>query len=151
MFSEQDFLHSPVEGANSTQRLTLPIEGNPYIGVIKKLESRQSPGKKDPSKTYTFLDAQIDLELPQAIQAQMKRDSASVRYSMMLDLTDNGSLDMTEGANVNLGRLRKAVGQNDDTKPWKPMDLVGAPLKVTVTHRVDGEDTYTEVKSVEPL
>jgi hypothetical protein len=69
----------------------------------------------------------------------------------MLDLTPGGGLDLGKGKNVGLGRLREAVRLNDSSKPFSFAQLPGQAARVTVSHRIDGEDTYSEIKKVAPL
>jgi hypothetical protein len=59
---------------------------------------------------------------------------------------------LSAGKNVDLNRLRAAVGQNEKGKPWNIMMLKGAgPLKVTTGLRADKNSAdvyYTDVKAV---
>ena len=71
-----------------------------------------------------------------------------------LDLNEDGSgLDLSEGKNVSLGRLRKALDQNSGA--WNPMMMKGkGPLMVKVTQRSDKNDPtikYAEVARVSKI
>ena len=66
----------------------------------------------------------------------------------MLDLAATGGLDMSEGKNVALGRLREALGLNDPSQSFSFHQLPGLMGRVNVTHRVVGEDTFADVKAV---
>lgn len=150
MFNEADFLNSTTQGEMSTKRKLIPP--NEYVAVIgEDIKARQSQGKKDPSKTYVFLDVPLKIDLPAPVAAELGRQQAIVTHSVSLDIGEGGALDLGEGKNIQLGRLRAAVGQNDASRPWKPRDLIGQMLKVTVTHEVQGEDTYERVKSIAAL
>lgn len=151
MFSEQDFLNAQTQGANSTKRTALPI--GTYVAVIgPDLKVRETQGKKDPTKVYYFLDLPLEIQLPPDVQAELKRPNSTypLKYGFSLDLTESGALDMSEGANVQLGRVRKALGQNDPTRPWAPAHMVGQQLRVEIKHRIDGEDTFADVDKVLP-
>jgi hypothetical protein len=72
----------------------------------------------------------------------------------MLDLDPNGGLDMAEGKNVGLGRLREALGLNDPTESFSFNMLPGRMAKVRVGHREDSRDPeikYAEVQAVVAL
>ena len=76
-----------------------------------------------------------------------------VSQQFFLDLTDSGKLDKSEGRNVDLGRLLKAVGLQG--KSWSPGTLVGQRSLVHVKNvpikdSVDG-DVRSEVKGVAAL
>jgi hypothetical protein len=147
MFNESDFLSATTTAASSTKRAALPTDIW-YPAEIVKLGARQNQGRNDPSKTYTFLDVTFELELPPQVAEAQKRSKAQVRYGVGLDLTPEGQLDDGQNANVSLGRLRKAAGQNQPGVPWNPNMLMGAKCKVQLKHRVDGEDIYEDVRSV---
>jgi len=53
---------------------------------------------------------------------------------------------MSEGKNVGLGRLREAIGKNEGAFSFR--DLVGQIAQLRVKHRMNGEDTYAEVRGV---
>jgi hypothetical protein len=58
------------------------------------------------------------------------------------------------GKNIQLGRVRAALGQNDENKPWKFSMLVGAAAKIKVEHSPnlkDPDSPYANVVAVAPL
>jgi hypothetical protein len=87
------------------------------------------------------------------VKAQLKRDKVLVPFSCFLDIKGDG-LDTEEGKNVSLGRLRKAVGQND-ASAWAPAMLKGkGPFMIKVSHRSDPKDPeikYAEVTKVSAI
>lgn len=153
MFNSEDLKQYTTTQQGSTKIVSVPA--GEYAGVIsEKLEFRQSPGKKDPSKLYTFLD--VDIKIDDArVREVTKRESPTVRYSCGIDLTADGKgFDMSEGKNVGLNRLRAAVHQNEAGLPWSPQMLVGKALKVKVDMRPnpnDPESPYAEASAVAPL
>src|SRR5580765_4300680 len=126
-FDENSFLDQPITGESSTQFKLLPVEANPYTAIIKKdsVKFRQTQGKQDPTKTYFWLDMELDMQLPPQVAEELNRQTSNLRYSVGLDVTDSG-LDMAEGRNVQLGRLRRAVDQNHADRPWNPRMLEGS-------------------------
>lgn len=69
-----------------------------------------------------------------AAQAKLGKDKVVVSKEMILDRDDIGQLDFGVNRNVDLGRIRNAVGQNNPG-PWAIGQLRGAgPLYVKVIH-----------------
>ena len=86
------------------------------------------------------------------VKVHMNRDKVLVPMNIWLDVK-NDNLDLSEGKNVGLGRLRKALDQNDG--PWNPNMMKGkGPLMVKVSQRSDKQDPtikYAEVVRVAKL
>lgn len=69
-----------------------------------------------------------------AVRAEMGRDTVSLTKAIILDLDDRGLPATGKNKNIELGRIRDAVGQRD-TNPWNLSMLRGAgPVIVKVTH-----------------
>jgi hypothetical protein len=149
-FDPNAFMQQSVEGEMSTQRVPVPV--GEYLAAIgtdeKAVVFRQAQGKKDPSKYYTFLDITFTILDPN-LAAELGKDTVTCRWSTIIDLTPSGSISSADGANIGLGRLRAALGQNVPGKAWSPAHLLGAgPCKVKIKHRIDGDSTYDEVESI---
>ena len=90
--------------------------------------------------------------LDDRVKADLKRDKVLVPMNIWLDVQGD-NLDLSEGKNVGLGRLRKALDQNDGA--WNPNMMKGkGPLVVKVTQRSDKQDPtikYAEVVRVAKL
>ena len=143
-FDADIFLNSSVTGANSTK--VIPVPMGEYPGVIEKIMPRQWQSK-DGTQTGITLDV-IWLVEDQGVKDFVGRPTVTVKQGIMLDTTTDGQLDMSSGKNVGLGRLRAAIGLNDPDRPFSFHQLPGQAAKITVTHRIVGEDTYAEVKTV---
>lgn len=77
------------------------------------------------------------------------REEPTVRQSIFIDFTAEGGLDSGKGKNVQLGKLREAVNQNQKGKPWSPGMLIGCTGMLNIQHRVDKNgDPQAEVKGV---
>ena len=146
-FDANAFLQSQISASNSTQ--TIPCPAGDFTGIIDKVSARQWQSK-DGSQTGVALDVFWDIEDAE-VKQQLDRTQVIVKQSIMLDLTANGGIDQAKGKNVGLGRLRDAVGKNNEGEVFTFDMLPGLAAKVRVTHRVDGEDTYAEIKSVARL
>lgn len=84
----------------------------------------------------------------------LKREKVFVPLNIWLDVNDSGDgLDLSEGKNVGLGRLRKALNQNEGA--WNPLMMKGkGPVMIKVTQRSDKNDPtqkYAEVNRVSQI
>lgn len=148
MFSPDDFLNTQFEGANDTK--STPVPAGEYLAVVKEVKARQWQSKKDPTNSGIALDVVWDID-DAAVRELLGRDTVTVKQGIMLDLTDSGGLDMGKGRNIGLGRLREATHLNDPSQPFSFQQLAGQVARVAVSHRIDGDNIYAEVKSVAPV
>jgi len=145
VFNPDTFLEQQFNEANSTQMVPVPV--GEYTAVIKDIKARQWQSKKDPSVAGLTLDVTWDVDSAE-VRELLGRESVTVKQGIMLDLTDSGSLDFGKGRNVALGRLREALGLNTPGQAFSFAQLPGRVAKISVTHRIDGEQIYTDVKGV---
>lgn len=124
-----------------------PIPAGEYLAMIDSAKLKQINTKNGPG---VMLDTTFLLQAPE-VSAKLKRDKLTVRQSFFVDIVDN-KFDMSEGRNVKLNKLRKAVGMNDPGKPFSIAKLAGAgPVKVQVSLRPDKNDSdvvWNDVVSV---
>lgn len=140
-FDPAALMDTEVEGASSTRQIPFP-QGE-YEATVKSVDVNTVG--QDNRPVFDLIWVSND---PSAL-AEMKREAdATVRQRIFLDVTDEGSLDMSEGQNVQLGRLRAALDQNDPSKRWSPRDMEGHTAIVRVDHREYEGNIYAEVKGV---
>lgn len=140
VFNPTTFMNTDYTGALDTKLIAVP-EGD-WPGVAGKLEAGVTP------KGQAKLDITWEINDPQ-VEAITGRDKNSVRQTVWLDLTDHGTLDMSPGKNVGLGRLREALGQNDPAKPWNPGMIAGQVAMLSIKQRMDDEgNVFADVKKV---
>jgi hypothetical protein len=150
-FDPQVFLNQTVDAANSEKRLLVP-EGE-YQGIILPDKIGATAVNWD-GGTFHKLNLQLEIvDSDQKVAATTHRDKNIVKYDVTIDLNEAGNgLDMREGMNVGLGRLRSAVGQNSPGRPWAFSHLGGQIIGFTLIHKLDrnGEprETVTSVKKV---
>jgi len=145
MLDPDQLLSGAVTGANSTTLTPVP-EGE-FHAVITEVALRDFQYKKGANSGMTGYALDITWEINDSqLKEQLKR-SPTVRQSMILDLNGD-SLDMGEGRNVALGRLRAAVKQNEAGRPWSPVQLKGAVAVIQTKQRMDGDTVYTDVARV---
>jgi hypothetical protein len=143
----QDFLDQTVTGQNSTQRI--PVPAAEYPALIDKVEYRQMNLPSQPGEIRHVCDVTYSID-----DANVKEITGlpkpTVRQTLWLDLTADGKLDMSKGKNVDLGRLREALGLNDPEKPFSFSQLKGMACFIKVEHNPskDGKDVFANVASV---
>lgn len=153
VFNPQQFLDAQFTESNDT--VLRPIPAGEYIGYIEPgtVDVKQWKSNKDPSVTGLKLASLLVID-DAAVRAELGRDKVTCRYEVMLDITEEGGLDMGKGKNITLGRLREATGCNEAGQPFAFRMLEGRPMKVLISHRVDDNDSskvYTDVKGVAKL
>lgn len=132
------------------KRASLP-EGD-YTGIIGRPEIRVNQGKKDPTKTYVFLDIPITVEVPTELQSNLSLPAnITVRDSLILDLTASGSLDLAPGRNSGLRRYREALDLNKPGDAFSIASLEGRALKARVKHELYQEQIQERVGGILPL
>jgi len=145
MFDAQSFLDMQIADANSTA--TIPVPVGEYAAIIDKINVRQWTKKDDPTISGLTLEVFWNVD-DQQVKELLGRDKVSVKQGVMLDITEEGGLDMGKGRNVGLGKLRQALGLNEPGVAFSFNQLPGQYAKVSVKHRIDGENIYPEVGTV---
>lgn len=142
-FNPDTFLNTTVEGELSTQYTPIP-EGE-FNAVVDKVEPRSTAtGKAILDVTWKIDDS--------AVAEATGIAAPSCRQSIFLDITESGGLDIGKGKNIQLGKLRDALSQNQPGKAWAPSMLLGQVAKVLVKQRVaDDGAVYTDVKGVRKM
>ena len=142
-FSPEAFLGVNQSGANSTE-YALPPEGEFLAVAGDKVAARQIPNKE--GGVSTIVDVPWLTEDPVVVEAT-GRQITTVRQSVFVDLLPDGkTLDMSKGANVQLGRLREAINQNDASRDWNFNQIAGNQAIIKVVHSPDGK--YANVVAV---
>jgi len=130
-----------------------PIPAGEYPALIKSVDARQQPSHKDPSLTWTILDVTYAID-DQGVREETGLPEPTIRQSIFLDISDDGKLDGGKGKNVNLGRLREAVGLNQPGQAFSFGALIGQACVVAVKHNPDKNDPeiiYANVTKVAAL
>lgn len=144
-FDPTAFLDQSIEGQLDTKITPCP-EGE-FIAVIENVNPRPW-ASKDGTKAGVVLDVLWAID-DQGVKQQLGREKILVKQGIMLDLDATGQrLDVSRGKNVNLGRLREALDMNNPGQPFSFNMLPGRAARVKVTHRIDGEDVYADIKMV---
>lgn len=137
MFDPDTFASTPIQGELDTT--FTPVPPAEYTATIEKYDFRTP-------KESVIMDVYWSVDDEGAKEAT-GMDNPTVRQSIFLDVTSEGGLDMGKGKNIQLGRLREALGQNGPD-PWTPGMLVGAVARIKVEHTMHNGNTYANVVSV---
>lgn len=132
-FNPDQFLATETGEVGDTKFIQVPA--GEYPGQITRVTPRQIESKKT-GETYTLLEITWTFTDP-AVKAATAMDEPSARQTIFLDLKENGALDFSPNKGVNLSRLRDAVGQQRNGRPWSPSHLMGATAMCLIKHEID--------------
>lgn len=148
LFDPTTFLEQTVTGAMDTKYPVIPA--GEYPAISKSLDARKMPNA-DPTKgPYTVLDIVWGID-DAGVKEATKLENPTCRQSVFLDLNAEGKLDTAETKNVQLGRLREALGLNKPNEIFSFAQLLGQPALVRIEHSPnpkDPENPYSNVTKV---
>lgn len=149
-FDPQSFLDAQITEV-SIKRPPLPV--GDYTGIIGELTSRTWQGKTDPTKSGIAFDVKLVIDIPAEVQSEMgvAMPNLTLKDSIMLDLTENGTIDMAVGKNGGLRRYREALDMNKPGQVFSPQKMVGQPLVVRVKHDLWEDNILEKVGGVAKL
>lgn len=152
-FDADKFLNQTVNAPMSTS--TIPVPEGEYKALVDDGDKAISFREGGTDRNGNDLSPQCVVLfniLDDNLKVKLNRDKVLVPHNIWLDVKGD-DLDLSEGKNVGLGRLRKALGQNDGA--WNPQMMKGkGPVMVKVTQRSDKNDPtikYSEVARVAQL
>lgn len=141
-FDPSELLNAPISGELPTEWSNVPPGW--WVFDIRDVQFRAHTDKAtgQRSTSRVFFDLKCESDDP-ALELQMGR---KVKKTFGLFLTvENATIKVAPDTNIELGALLKAIGQNE--AGWVPTKLIGAKVKMHVTHRKgdDGRE-YEQVK-----
>jgi len=148
MFDPNQYVNAEVTGALATEAILIP-EGD-FIGTIIPVEARNFREVNTNDGPRAVCDITFEFS-DEKIQEVTKRSRNTCRYTIWLDTTDSGGLSMEKGLNIGLGRLREAVKQNWEDKPWSFNMLGGRPALCAIKHSLSKGVMYANVTDVAPV
>ncbi|MCZ6775840.1 MAG: hypothetical protein O7D34_05230 [Ignavibacteria bacterium] len=150
-FDPASFLMQETSDQMDTQFVLIPA--GEYPAMIKTVAARQQQNPADPAILWTILDVTYAID-DAGVREETGLPEPTIRQSIFLDLGADNKLDAGKGKNVNLGRLREAVGLNQPGQAFSFGALVGQACVVAVKHTPDKKDpeiTYANVNKVASL
>ena len=147
-FNPENFINTETTESNSTR--VIPVPEGDHRAFIDKVDAKTLGQNQSPALSILW---KID-DMDGSVQEATGREENRVEQLIWLDINDSGGLDHSDGKNVQLGRLRKALGQNQPGQAWAPSMLVGGMAMIHVSHDPDKNDpdvVYARVRRVSPL
>lgn len=148
-FDPEGFLNSEYTDATATK--IEPVPEGEYNAQIENVTAKKIETKDGDERIIMEVIWEI---LDDDVKSQLGLDKVTVKQGLFLDLSEEGSIDMSKGRNVRLGKLRDAIGQNKSGKPWAPGNMIGCSAVIDVVQRPDKQDPeliYNDVKKVAKL
>lgn len=145
-FDPNEFLDATTTEA-SIRRPPVPA-GTDLVGYIKDVVFRNVQGKKDPSKSYLFMDVQIVASITPELQSQGQPPEVTYTAGVGIDTIDGAGIDFSPGKNGQLRRYREALGMNNPGEPFSPRAMIGKQIRVKVKHEFYNGETYDRVDTV---
>lgn len=157
-FDVNAFLNAEVDEPMATQ-VEKPPEGD-WLARIAKISGPDEIATKwvkgpEGGRTWTKIAIPFELFDPELLTKMGRKNPIRVTSDWELEVDSATSRALTgPGKNVQLGRLRAALGQNIAGQPWSFSQLPGAgPVKVTIKHRKNPQnpdDPFVNVTKVSP-
>ena len=141
LFDADELQNMEVEGAMETSLPPIP-EGE-WPAYVREISFRS--GTSEAGNDWTACDVTWAITDPQVVDI-VGIDEPTARQTIFLDVGDSG-LELGPGKNLQLGRLREALGQNGPGA-WSFAQLEGASAVVRVEHNHYNDRIYNDVKSV---
>ena len=135
LFDPQAYLDLPIDEPLE-KRPPLPV--GDYIATVKEVKSRVWAKKDEPTRTGIAYDVSLTLEIPGNVREAMGFDQPTItlNHSIMLDLTETGSIDREKGKNRRLREYREALDMNKVGESFRISASVGKMLMVKVSHEM---------------
>jgi hypothetical protein len=120
----------------------VPVPEGEYPAFVKEKVMKQTPSGRSICELVWSIDSDVAREATGLAEP-------TVRQALWLDITPHGTLDMGRGKNVQLGKVRDALGLNAPGKPFSFGMLIGQAAVVSVKHRITDDGTpFGDVKSI---
>lgn len=143
MFDLDKFMSSTASAPGSTQWEVCP-EGDFPIMLDTDIKISNIKGESDKGP-YDFWVMEIPCIIQDdAVKAKLGREKVTARMRINLDIDEaTARLDESKGKNVQLNRLKEALGQN--VAGWTPTMLRGAgPIMGHVRHVMNKKDPNSQ-------
>ncbi len=147
MFNPDTFLDATIEAPTEKRP---PLPAGDYTAVIGEVKSRAWQGKKDPTKSGIAWDIPLTLEIPADVQTQLglTQPTITLTDSIMLDLTDAGTIDNSPGKNRGLRNYREALDMNKAGDVFSARKMTGQAIRVKVKHELYEDQIMERVGGV---
>lgn len=129
----------------SEKRPPLPVgDYNAVIGEVKA--ANWSKGEK----SGTRLVVPLAVEVPPAVADQLRLNSSTITLtdSIMLDVTESGTIDMAPGKNSRLRMYREALDMNKPGDVFSPRKMQGRPVRIKLGQEIYNDNLQERVEGI---
>jgi hypothetical protein len=131
-----------------TRRAPLPA-GQDVVGVIGDLSIKPWASKDGTKSGYKMeVPLRFDLTAYPDLRTAVNADTVTITDTIMLDVTDSGSIDYSPGKNSRLRKYREALGMNAAGVPFSPRAMTGRMIKARIKHEPYNDEIYERVEGV---
>jgi hypothetical protein len=133
LFDPQAYLDSQISEPTVKRP---PLPAGDYTAIIADVKSRTWQGKTDPTKSGIAFDIPLTVDIPADIQQQLGITATTLNFtdSIMLDLTESGTIDNGVGKNRRLRTYREATNMNKAGDVFSPRKMIGQVVTVKIKH-----------------
>lgn len=121
-FDVSVYENAVIEGANETKYI--PIPDGWYQGLCDQVRVKVVKTKDGEKPVLEVMHQATNAS--DELKKLLNRDKVTVRQDMWLDVTEQGAIAMGPNQNINLGKMREAVGLNDPRKKFSFKMLEGS-------------------------
>lgn len=132
-FNAEQFLDATTETSGQTKYFPVPV--GEYTGQVHNVNAFGGVSERT-GTAWRRLEVSWSI-LDDDVKKATGQDNPIARQGIFLDMTPEGALDWGRNKNIQLGRLREALNQNRDGRPWSPKHLMGQTAHVRVEHEPD--------------
>jgi hypothetical protein len=122
-----------------------PIAEGDYLATIGEVKSVAWSSDKG---SGVRLVVPLTIQVPPEQQDKLGQSEIKLTDSVMLDLTEGGTLDMGVGKNNALRRYREATDLNKPGEAFSPARLMGRLIRAKVKHELYQGDVQERVAGV---
>jgi hypothetical protein len=127
-----------------------PLTPGDYLGTIGEPQMQTWQSNKPDAKVKAGVKINLPIEIEKAANPDMSsypQDKVTLVPGIMLDLTEGGLIDWSQGKNGSLRRYREALGMNNPGESFSVRQMQGRQIRVRVKHREYEGEFYDEVES----
>lgn len=150
VFDPQSFLDASTTEVQ-IKRPPIPI-GTNIVGLITKITPSVWQGKKDPTQSGMKVDLSIEFDLNSHPDPKIRQlvgvDKVVIVDGIMLDLTENQSIDYSPGKNGKLRRYRDALDLNKAGVTFSIRQMEGRMILCKIKHDPYEGEIYDKIDSV---
>jgi hypothetical protein len=130
-----------------------PLPVGDYLAVVGAVKAEAwsgKPGGKAEGRSGMKWVVPLQIDVPPATQTALGLTSSVITLtdSIMLDLTEQGTIDNSPGKNGGMRRYRDALDMNKPGDTFGPRKMEGRPIRVKIGHEIYQGDTMERIEGI---